>query len=523
MPTLISALASVLAVRVVSGKPPPIPAGQYVSVVVTKVVGGNAVLDMSGESVVVRPGTGLQPGTVLLARAPERPSATVELELVPSAAVKPNQAMTPAAAKHTPAALVLDAAGRPVPANVSALDANGRPIPLHVPVGSPLGGAIQRTAPHASPIRQPVDGRTAVPASPIEPSPASTPPRLALIDVVSVRPDGRLSVQLDGREEVVTASGEFAPGSRRVVQVERTPGGLAIRSPTDSPDLAKMVAATILRAARPPDLAATLKPLLAELTPLLTANPPPAIRESAAAVSESLRQIIPDGNRPAGPAELRHLVEDGGLHFEAKLARLVENDGEPRGDSADKVERAIRNDLKGGLMRLLQAASELGTAATLPTARAAVDGIEAQQAANVLAQIQGTPFVLQVPFPDGQQWRTLHLAVEPESHGVGRDADQASGFRFLMHVPLTELGETWIDAGLTGDRFRAILYLERAPVRDRVRAELPSLQQELRAGGFAEVLLDVRAAADLPDHQRRQAQAMSVGRPGASSILDVRA
>jgi hypothetical protein len=31
-----------------------------------------------------------------------------------------------------------------------------------------------------------------------------------------------------------------------------------------------------------------------------------------------------------------------------------------------------------------------------------------------------------------------------------------------MHVPLTDLGETWIDAGLAGDKFRATIYLDRA-------------------------------------------------------------
>ena len=50
----------------------------------------------------------------------------------------------------------------------------------------------------------------------------------------------------------------------------------------------------------------------------------------------------------------------------------------------------------------------------LPAAKATLDGIEQQQASNVLSQQSGGPLVLQVPFPDGPHWRTLHLAIEPE-------------------------------------------------------------------------------------------------------------
>jgi uncharacterized protein (DUF736 family) len=175
-------------------------------------------------------------------------------------------------------------------------------------------------------------------------------------------------------------------------------------------------------------------------------------------------------------------------------------------------------------MRLLQAAQDIGTAATFPAARAALDGIEAQQAANVYAQAQGTPYVLQVPFPDAGTWRTLNLAVEPEQQrGRSASDDKPGGFRLLMHVPLADLGETWIDAGMSGDRFRAVVYLDSPTARDRVRAELPGLRDELQATGFSEVLLDVRPARDLPAKQLRQAAAMTAGRPSSVAVVDVQA
>src|SRR5262249_8055789 len=136
----------------------------------------------------------------------------------------------------------------------------------------------------------------------------------------------------------------------------------------------------------------------------------------------------------------------------------------------------------------------------------------AQQATNVFAQNQGTPYILQIPFPDGGEWRTLHLAVEPDGN-TRRDSKTSNGFRMLMHVPLTDLGETWIDAGLSGNNFRAILYLERPTAREQVRAELPALKEELMGDGFSEVLLDVRAVGELPARQKQQADAMRLGRP----------
>lgn len=186
------------------------------------------------------------------------------------------------------------------------------------------------------------------------------------------------------------------------------------------------------------------------------------------------------------------------------------------------VAAALKGDLKGDLLRLLQTAQELGVATQVPAARAALDGIESQQATQVLAQATATPYLLQVPFPDGGAWRTLHLSVEREVPPNAVDPEGAGRFRMLIHVPLSELGDTWIDAGLSGDSFRAAIYLDRADVRDRVAAALPELRSELRADGYGEVLLDVRPTDALPASAKRQSAAMNAGRPASASLLDVR-
>jgi hypothetical protein len=361
---------------------------------------------------------------------------------------------------------------------------------------------------------------------------------LVRVDVLAVLPDGRVRVQIDGKDEVATTTEQLSAGGRYVVQVERTTAGLVLSSAPDTPDLPATLTAAVLRGSAPPDLGAALKPLLEEVANLQTSQlesttgMPSSIQRAAITVRDALGSFLPSDDRPLNATELQNLVEDGGLHFEAKLARLAneglsspsDGDANPTsngGGTAGPVSNG-GPDLKEALLRLLQAAREFGNDFQLPATRTTLEGIESQQAANVFAQTQGTPYILQIPFPDGGTWRTLHLAIEPERESK-QDSGTSSGFRMLMHVPLTDLGDTWIDAGLYGNNLRAVLYLKRPSMREQVRAELPALRNELLDGGFGEVLLDVRPASELPAQQRKQAAAMRVGRPGSGSILDVRA
>ena len=349
------------------------------------------------------------------------------------------------------------------------------------------------------------------------------PTSLAVVEVLAAEPDGRVRVAVDGRTEVAASDEPLTPGGRYVLQVERGPAGLVLRPPAAGPGLPAAVAAAVLRSATPPDLGPSVQAVLKELAAL----PPGPIESAAVEVRQAIRNILPDGGPPDAP-QLRNLVENGGLHFEAKLARFVREGEAPAEPQPQPARREPRppgdvSDLKGGLLRLLQAARDLGQALPLIATRSALDGIEANQAANVLAREQGTPHILQVPFPDRDTWKTLYLAVEPDRAGRDEADGSPDGFRMLMHVPLSDLGETWIDAGLAGDRFRAVLYLDAAAARDRVRADLPALRAGLAADGFGEVLLDVRAAADLPVRRRQLAAAMAAGRPADGSVLDVRA
>ncbi len=503
--------ASGVPARVVAGNLSLVPLGALLQATVTTVTPRDATLTVNGQTLTVRPppGVQLQPGAVLLVRippgAPNAPNPTLELS-------------TPNAAQGQQAAT---GAGKTATATPDV-------------VGRAAGSVA---TPSARTTADPAKGATTPGA-----------PRLAVVDVLSALPDGRVRVQIDGEEQIAAAAQPLASGGRYVLQVERTPTGLALKPPPESPNLPTEVATAILRAPAP-SLPATLKPLQAELATLTTPQPdgtnqpvPVAVRDAASAVRDTLSTFLPTDSRPPDAKELRQLVENGGLHYEAKLARLADPEATPARSEAPKTEAPGANareaasgssvavaakgtvgaDLKGDLLRLLQTVQDLGGAVQAPAAQTALHGIEAQQATNTLAQANATPYFLQIPFPDGGELRTLSLSLEPQHRPDQPDAERAGRFRMFMHVPLSDLGETWIDAGLAGEKFRATIYLDRAAVRDRVRAALPELRTELTTDGFSEVLLDVRDSDDLPSRHRREAGAMQAGRPGTVSVLDVR-
>jgi hypothetical protein len=538
----------------VAGNLASLPLGSLLQATVTSTTPREAVLNVNGLALTVRTPTGaqLQAGAVFLVRVP------------------------PGNANTTAPTLELG-----VPASAAQSAAAGSPIvpgsagPVLAPLPNNVGQTANTTATTAS---QP----TTAGVKPERSIVTTTQP--ALVDVLGSLSDGRVRVNIDGQEQIATSTEPLAPGGRYVLQVESTPAGLTLKPPPDSPTLPHQVATAVLRTPAP-DIGATLKPLQTELA-ALTAPPsnksdasapavPATVRNAAIAVSNTLQTLFPSDPNPPNATQLQRLVEDGGLHFEAKLARLVgdpENPAPAQQSTASNAGTPVRTaltatgadspspnaptdrqtanneptaantvpdkpapdpqtqatartapvDLKGDLLRLLQAVNDLGGAAQAPAAAAALHGIEAQQAANALAQANGAPYFLQVPFPDGGQWRTLRLSLEPQNQPDQPDAERAGRFRVFMHVPLTDLGETWIDAGLAGDKFRATIYLDRPAVRDRVRAALPDLQSELKADGFSEVLLNVRASSELPPGQRRAAGAVQAGRPDSVSVLDVR-
>ena len=575
--------AGVLTLKLLAGDVTAIPTGSVVRATVTAVADGKAEVSLNGQPVTVRAQPSLTPGTELAVRV--TPSGIEAVVIPPTPVANPNPtAPTPAApaapvvvaqAKPPPAtpAVLLQVATFAVapvesrPATAAPRTTDGTVSPTSAPVAAPnrpTTAIAPVPPPPAQPVAvapnvpariatppiplapgqaqplpapksrsgQPVAGsspavseRSAAPqattatripvAAPSVPQKTATPPQLSVVEVLPPTRDGVPQVRVDGRAPVPAESHEpLTPGAKVIAQVVRTPQGVrVIPAPVaDTPQVTTAVVAAILKQDRPPSVAVALPKLVRELEqlpPPLAAKP--AVVRAATELRETVRTLLPDTPRPPTADELRTLVEDGGQQYEAKLAR--QTDG---GDGPGP------RDLKGGLLKLFDAVPALAHS-QFPAAKATLDGIENQQASNVLSQQSGGPLVLQVPFPDGPHWRTLHLAVEPEQPDRDPAENGARPFRMLMHVPLSDLGDTWIDAGLNGSQFRAVLYLERAAVRDRVRGELPALQSDLKQSGFTDVLLDVRSTADLTDRQRQRGAAMTAGVPVSTSVIDARA
>ena len=327
---------------------------------------------------------------------------------------------------------------------------------------------------------------------------SGVPAGTLLTAVVTEVSQGRALVVVNGQTLTVGPAGSlqtgpitllWAPSSSPAAGTSQTSLPVAAMA-TEASLLPTVLAAAILRDSTPPDLGATFNSLLAELatlrpTDLANSAAGPPVLQAADDVLAILQTFLPSPPRTLDATELQALVEDGGLHYEAKLVRIQNG---PDGDEAESTDErgqssssnpsstanpsarsteSTGTDLKDALLRLLVAAQEFGTSLELPAARSALSGIETLQAANVFAQAEETPYILQIPYPDGAAWRTLSLAVEPEDRR-GRGSGTSGGFRMLMHVPLSTLGETWIDAALTGNNLPRRLLLGRCrPARAR--------------------------------------------------------
>lgn len=447
----------------------------------------------------------------------------------------------------------------------ATLDVGGKPLTVRTPIALTPGDALNVRV-HAG----------ANPSVEIVPTPQTTPPKMDpvsqptalqpehadLVDVLAREPNGRYRVRVDGRETLATSDQPLTPGGRFVLLAETTATGTKLSAPPESPHLPVTVATAVLKATPVPQIGEAVRPLLNELHGVLTPPaaaqaapsalaPQPDVRAAVGQVRTALESMLPEPGRPPTADTLRSAVLNGGQQFEAKLARAVGAADAPPESAPSEAHRAggtqpastqLKSppgippaaappstspaeadritDLKGGLLNLLRAIPEVTAA---PVAASVLDGIERQQAVNVLAQHTGGPLVFQIPFPDGPHWRTLNLGVEPDRTGPTDSDGRPTGFRVMMHVPLSDLGETWIDAGADGSRLRAVLYVSDSAARERVRAELGSLRPDVLAAGYSEVWLDVRPAAALTDQQRQRANAIRGAAPESGGLLDVSA
>lgn len=283
-------------------------------------------------------------------------------------------------------------------------------------------------------------------------------------------------------------------------------------------------------------LLASLQQALANLT---AGDSPQAALPSVARLQAFLQDVLASPNAPTADRVAR-LVEDGGLHYEAKLARL---------EGTQQPEALARQDWKGLILQVQQElAGETQAAprsAPEPTPGAAsrpehppaspaagtslgslidqqLHHLENRQALNVLAQWHGSPFVLEIPLVIRQALTTAHLAIEPDTRGdAGEPGDRQSGHNLLFQMDLDHFGQTKIEAWVAGGALRVNFFVEHPPAVDEVRAELPALRQTLQALGFRDVLLAADPLSRLSQEKRQKFDEVRAGVPADIHLLDV--
>jgi hypothetical protein len=428
---------------------------------------------------------------------------------------------------------------------LEVLTTSGRPGP---PAGS--GGPELPTA-SASPPTVARDAAPAGGARPATPAPLAllpplTPGQTFPARVVDRLPDGRVLLDLHGTPVEAEAPPDLPAGARLTVRVAHAGADRVMLDILPPAHEVEAQAAALLRTqlaeAAPPagESLRQVQHALARLAELQSRGPP----SPGLAKLQTLLQSLLPGRAPATPEQLADYVRDGGLQYEAKLVQAS-----AEGPAA--MREIAAKDVKGLLLQALQEAETTSPERPQAVSRAIIsyldspppaggaaraeaptlvqtlanhlNHIETQQALNLLAQLRGEPFQLQVPFLTGRGLSTATLAVERDRrHGSGGGRDE-DGYNALLLLDLDEFGQTRIDAHFTERSVRAIFYVERDTAVELLRAEMPAFQKTLEGLGFREVLLGARPLRQLPPDRGERFASLAAGVPATVSLVDVRA
>lgn len=381
-----------------------------------------------------------------------------------------------------------------------------------------------------------------------------------VVHVLEQLPEGHMLLGVQGTRLEAAAPTTLAIGTRLPVVVEQLRPQVVLRV-LDPGSAVQAEAAELLRAHLPYRVPAgvalgTLQQALHRFSAHMTSEVSPTLVR----VQSFLAAVVPP-NVPPTPERLATLVRDGGMHYEAKLARHVR-------EGQRAITRAADADLKGLLLRTVR---ELDTAESPPptegprsrstggadrsgreagpgrverepatnlAARAAaptdtrrlanalveyVQHIETQQAVNVLARVHGEAFQLQIPIPVGQGWATALLALEPDERSEPGQPGRERGYNLLFHLDLEDFGTTRIDAHVSPRALRAVFYTEKAAALALLRAEIPAFRATLQAQGFEDVLLAAEPLERLTRLKVQKFAALHAGVPGQVRLIDVRA
>lgn len=332
---------------------------------------------------------------------------------------------------------------------------------------------------------------------------------------------GRLLLQVGNSLIEADSPGGLSAGQSLKLRVEQLQPQIVLQITQAEPSL-KAEATQLLRQHLP--VHADEGQLLENLQQLLTAHlskepVETEVKSPLAKLHEAITHLIGEGT-PAKPETVQTLLRDGGIFYEAKLARAAQNDPESLRAIADQ-------DLKGLLLSALsESFSTAPTERLGPAISAELNNLETQQAANLLAQVTDGAVHLQIPFFNGANFSTAALAIERDGKGnPGTNQGRGSGYGLLFLLDLENFGRTRIDAHVDADQknLRVMFYVDRDNSVASIKEELPQFRELLQGLGYREVLLAVRPLKDIPENKRQKFDALAVGAPASIHLLDMKA
>jgi hypothetical protein len=330
---------------------------------------------------------------------------------------------------------------------------------------------------------------------------------------------GRLLLRIGGTLIEADSPGGLRAGQHVRLRVEQLQPNVVFHI-TDVEPTIEAEATRLLRSHLPAhaDSGELLDSLQNELVSLVNSRPDavPTLQKFAA-LRESIA-ILLAGGTPLTPEKLEILAHDGGLFYEAKLFSAAAS------DSAHLLKIA-NHDLKGLLLAALQESKARAVSSGLQNALSAqLENLEAQQAVNLLAQLDGGAFQLQIPFFTGAGFSTAALAVERDGQGrAGKAGKGKAGYTLLFLLDLENFGRTRIDAHIDGGKLRAVFYVDRPASLRLVRQELTGFRETLIALGFRDVLLAAKPLREMPQERQEKFAALAVGAPSSIHLLDMKA
>ncbi len=335
--------------------------------------------------------------------------------------------------------------------------------------------------------------------------------------VVEELADGRIVLDLDGSLVEANNPGGLSAGQALRLRVDLIEPQVTLHIIEPEPAL-EDEAAKFLRQ-HLPGLAAEQESLAGLQAKIGTVNLLDATHASLVRL-EKLKHFLADllnSKEPLDAARLMRWVRDGGLHYEAKLLRAVIENPERLADIADHDLKAL----------LLGALGELETnrlsGAPLNAIVSQLGDLETRQAVNLLAQLEGHAYQLQIPLFTAWGFSNLALSVERDGEGGrGRADDSAENYNILFLLELEDFGRTRIDARLEGRNLRVIFYVEREDSIRLLTREMSSLRETLLALGCREVLLSAWPLRAMPREQRPKFEALALGVPPDLQLLNVK-